>query len=127
MNGIVELINQAQRRFMSSYKEVHQIISSMPTSLNDIEDEMELEIHKLQMPEEPEEEAGEEEELHLGDTQELDILDSLDDIAELEEFDEEDEEDEEDEDSRLALQISRLLSEEDEAMLEDELEEFLKE
>ena len=126
MNGIVELINQAQRRFMSSYKEVHQIISSMPTSLNDIEDEMELEIHKLQMPEEPEE-AGEEEELHLGDTQELDILDSLDDIAELEEFDEEDGEDEEDEDSRLALQISRLLSEEDEAMLEDELEEFLKE
>ena len=127
MNGIVELINQAQRRFMSSYKEVHQIISSMRNSLNDIEDEMELEIHKLQMPEEPEEEAGEEEELHLGDTQELDILDSLDDIAELEEFDEEDEEDEEDEDSRLALQISRLLSEEDEAMLEDELEEFLKE
>ena len=127
MNGIVELINQAQRRFMSSYKEVHQIISSMPTSLNDIEDEMELEIHKLQMPEEPEEETVEDQELHLGDTQELDLLDSLDDLAELEEFDEEDEEDEEDEDSRLALQISRLLSEEDEAMLEDELEEFLKE
>lgn len=124
MNGIVELINQAQRRFMSSYKEVHQIISSMPTSLNDIEDEMELEVQKIQMPEEPEEEENQDE-LHLGDTQELDILDSLDDLAELEEFDEEDEEDE-DEDSRLALQISRLLSEEDEAMLEDELEDIFR-
>ena len=107
MNGIVELINQAQKRFMSSYKEVHQIISSMPTSLNDIEDEMELEIQ---------------EELHLGDTQELDLLDAMDDIAQLEEFDEEDEE--EDEDSRLALQISKLLSEEDDAMLDEELEDM---
>ena len=125
MNGIVELINQAQRRFMSSYKEVHQIISSMPTSLSDIGDDMELELHKVQMPKEPEEGEEETQEMHLGDTQELDILDSLDDIAELEEFDEEDDE-EEDEDSKLALQISRLLSEEDEAMLEEELDEFLK-
>ena len=125
MNGIVELINQAQRRFMSSYKEVHQIISSMPTSLSDIGDDMELELHKVQMPKEPEEGEEESQEMHLGDTQELDILDSLDDIAELEEFDEEDDE-EEDEDSKLALQISRLLSDEDEAMLEEELDEFLK-
>ena len=125
MNGIVELINQAQRRFMSSYKEVHQIISSMPTSLSDIGDDMELELHKVQMPKEPEEGEEESQEMHLGDTQELDILDSLDDIADLEEFDEEDDE-EEDEDSKLALQISRLLSDEDEAMLEEELDEFLK-
>lgn len=126
MNGIVELINQAQRRFMSSYKEVHQIISSMPTSLNDIEDEMELEIHKIEIPEEEIPETNEDTELHLGDTQELDLMDSLEDIAELEEFDEEDEdmEDELDEDSKLALQISRLLSQEDEAMLEEELENF---
>ena len=110
---------------MSSYKEVHQIISSMPTSLSDIGDDMELELHKVQMPKEPEEGEEETQEMHLGDTQELDILDSLDDIAELEEFDEEDDE-EEDEDSKLALQISRLLSEEDEAMLEEELDEFLK-
>ena len=41
-------------------------------------------------------------------------MDAMEDIAELEEFDEEDEEDE---DSKLALQISKLLSEEDEAML----------
>lgn len=125
MNGIVELINQAQRRFMSSYKEVHQIISSMPTSLSDIGDEMELEIQKIEIPDTSSIAAEEKEELHLGDTQELDILDAMEDISELEEFDEEDEEDEEDEDSRLALQISRLLSEEDEAMLEEELEDVL--
>ena len=47
MNGIVELINQAQKRFMSSYKEVHHIISSMPTSLNDLEEEVELELSEM--------------------------------------------------------------------------------
>ena len=121
MNGIVELINQAQKRFMSSYKEVHQIISSMPTSLNDLEEEVELELKELKNGEDRKADQ-EEEELHLGDTQELDFLDAMEDIAELEEFDEEDEE--EDEDSKLALQISKLLSEEDEAMLEEELEDL---
>lgn len=124
MNEIVELLNQAQRRFMSSYKEVHQIINSMPTSLNDIEDEMELEIHKIEIPEAEIAEESEDTELHLGDTQELDILDALDDMAELDELDDEDEEAELDEDSRLALQISRLLSQEDEAMIEEEMENF---
>lgn len=38
MNDIVELINQAQKRFMSSYKEVHRIISTMPSSLSDLSD-----------------------------------------------------------------------------------------
>ena len=121
MNGIVELINQAQKRFMSSYKEVHQIISSMPTSLNDLEEEVELELKELKNGEDRKADQ-EEEELHLGDTQELDFLDAMEDIAVLEEFDEEDEE--EDEDSKLALQISKLLSEEDEAMLEEELEDL---
>lgn len=121
MNGIVELINQAQKRFMSSYKEVHQIISSMPTSLNDLEEEVELELKELKNGEDRKADQ-EEEELHRGDTQELDFLDAMEDIAELEEFDEEDEE--EDEDSKLALQISKLLSEEDEAMLEEELEDL---
>ena len=51
-------------------------------------------------------------------------MDAMEDIAELEEFDEEDEEDE---DSKLALQISKLLSEEDEAMMEEDLEDFFKE
>ena len=122
MNGIVELINQAQKRFMSSYKEVHHIISSMPTSLNDLEEDVEMELHEMKAGEDGEPEPDKEEELHLGDTQELDFLDAMEDIAELEEFDEED--DEEDEDSRLALQISKLLSEEDEAMLEEELEDL---
>ena len=39
LNEIVELINQAQRRFMSSYKEVHRIISTMPESMRELEDE----------------------------------------------------------------------------------------
>lgn len=119
MNGIVELINQAQKRFMSSYREVHHIISSMPTSLNDLEEDVEMELHEMEAGGVLKPESEREEELHLGDTQELDFLDAMEDIAELEEFDEEDEE--EDEDSRLALQISKLLSEEDEAMMEDEL------
>ena len=66
MNGIVELINQAQKRFMSSYKEVHQIISSMPTSLNDLEEEVELELKELKNGEDRKADQ-EEEELHLGD------------------------------------------------------------
>lgn len=119
MNGIVELINQAQKRFMSSYREVHHIISSMPTSLNDLEEDVEMELHEMEAGGVLKPESDREEELHLGDTQELDFLDAMEDIAELEEFDEEDKED--DEDSRLALQISKLLSEEDEAMMEDEL------
>ncbi len=126
MNGIVELINQAQKRFMSSYKEVHQIINSMPTSLNDIEDVVDLDIKKLDdLSSDEILDADQEQEIHLGDTQELDILDAVEDIADLEEFDEADTE--EDEDSKLAMQISRLLSEEDEAMMEEELEDILKE
>ena len=122
LDGIVELINQAQKRFMSSYKEVHHIISSMPTSLNDLEEDVEMELHEMEAGKAENPETDKEEELHLGDTQELDFLDSVEDIAELEEFDEEDEE--EDEDSKLALQISKLLSEEDEAILEEELEDL---
>ena len=53
--------------------------------------------------------------------EELDFLDSPEDVEELEEFDEEDDEDE---DSKLALQISKLLSEEDEAMMEEELDDL---
>ena len=44
MNEIVELINQAQRRFMSSYREVHKIISTMPESLRELEDESTEEV-----------------------------------------------------------------------------------
>ncbi|MBS6195877.1 MAG: hypothetical protein KH828_09890 [Clostridiales bacterium] len=43
MNEIVQLINQAQRRFMSSYKEVHKIISTMPESMRELEEDAEEE------------------------------------------------------------------------------------
>lgn len=38
MNEIVELINQAQKRFMASYKEVHRIVSAMPEALQEFEE-----------------------------------------------------------------------------------------
>lgn len=37
MNEIVDLFNQMQRKFMQSYKEVHEIIQNMPASLDDID------------------------------------------------------------------------------------------
>lgn len=37
MNEIVDLFNQMQRRFMQSYKEIHEITQSMPDSLDDID------------------------------------------------------------------------------------------
>lgn len=37
MNEIVQLINEAQKRFsLSSYKEVHKIISTMPESMKEL-------------------------------------------------------------------------------------------
>lgn len=36
MNEIVEMFNQMQRKFMQSYKEVHEIIQSMPASLDEL-------------------------------------------------------------------------------------------
>lgn len=37
MNEIVELINEAQRKFMTSYKNVHEIVQHMPGSLREID------------------------------------------------------------------------------------------
>ena len=37
MNEIVDLFNQMQKKFMQSYKEVHEIIQSMPASLDDMD------------------------------------------------------------------------------------------
>ena len=92
MNGIVELINQAQKRFMASYKEVHQIISTMPTSLQDIEDERDVDLlHPMEELEIHEIEKEKAKEVHLGDTQELEVMDALDSIADLDEYDAEDE------------------------------------
>lgn len=50
MNDIVELINQAQQRFMSSYKEVHRIISSMPESMQELSDEQDEAAQKAEEP-----------------------------------------------------------------------------
>lgn len=38
LNEIVELINQAQRRFMASYKDVHEIVNTMPAFLREIDE-----------------------------------------------------------------------------------------
>lgn len=97
MNEIVELINQAQRRFMSSYKEVHRIISTMPTSLRDMEEKMEEEIPAP---------AKGEKEVHLGDTDELEVLDTMVGIGYLDEYDTKEEMS-----TQLPPQMNRLLEE----------------
>lgn len=40
LNETVELINQVQRRFMESCKVVHRIVSTMPVSIQDMEEDM---------------------------------------------------------------------------------------
>lgn len=60
MNEIVELINQAQVRFMASYKEVHKIISAMPETMRELEDE---EAARKQETGKPAETSGYEEDL----------------------------------------------------------------
>lgn len=77
MIEIVELINQAQKRFMSSYKEVHRIIRTMPTSLRDIEEVMEEGIPK----------TVKQTEVLLGNTQGKIGPDTVDDIEDLDEYD----------------------------------------
>ena len=63
MNAIVDLINQAQKRFMESYKEVHRIVDTMPESLRDLEEEELQEISADQeLVEHMESILGEEEE-----------------------------------------------------------------
>mgnify|MGYP001771589351 FL=1 len=62
--------------------------------------------------------TGEDKKTGSEEEDDLDFLDGIDDMGSL------DEEDEEQDDSKLALQMSKLLSEEDEAMLEEELEDL---
>lgn len=57
MNEIVELINQAQKRFMSSYKEVHRIITMMPDSLCDLTETEQLSGAEQKKTEESAEDA----------------------------------------------------------------------
>ena len=88
MNEIVELINQAQRRFMSSYREVHKIISTMPESMRELEDEAEMETSEVAENQEvfsDEQEAevipgteSEQSEQSTGDGTESDVQEDLD-------------------------------------------------
>ena len=64
MNEIVDLFNQMQRKFMQSYKEVHEIIQNMPASLDDIDLEGE-ELIEDALEESPDNGAGE---LDFGET-----------------------------------------------------------
>lgn len=147
MSQIVELINSAQKHFADSYNEVHKIIDAMPTSFaemegveseflpetekegaeveTEVETETELETEAEAETEEETEETKEIEPLDEED-EDLDALDDLDDLelTPLEEEEEEEEENSEalDEDEKIALQISKLLNQEDQYMMEDEEE-----
>ena len=112
MSQIVDLINSAQKHFADSYSEVHKIIDAMPTSfaeMEGVESELLLETEK---------EGAE-------DLDALDDLDeSLDDLelTPLEEEEEEENSEALDEDEKIALQISKLLNQEDQYMMENEEE-----
>lgn len=162
MHQIVELINEAQKHFADSYKEVHNIIGAMPTSFaemegveseflpevetkeaeEEVEETEEVKETENEMPEEEREESADEENQENQDIEPLDEededLDALDDLdenlddLELAPLDEEDDEEENeegkseaeedtlDEDEKIALQISRLLNEEDEYLMQNE-------
>ena len=66
MNEIVDMFNQMQKKFMQSYKEVHEIIQSMPVSLDDIDLE-------------EEDSAGDDFDDFDGSLEDLDDYDDMDD------------------------------------------------
>lgn len=150
MSQIVDLINSAQKHFADSYNEVHKIIDAMPTSFAEMEG-VESELLPEAEKEETEVETGAEieteteleadtEEAETEETQDIEPLDeededldALDDLDEnlddleltpLEEEEEEEDENSEalDEDEKIALQISKLLNQEDQYMMENEEE-----
>ena len=152
MSQIVDLINSAQKHFADSYNEVHKIIDAMPTSfaeMEGVESELLPEAEKEETEVETGAEIATETELETeADTEEaeteetqdiepldeededLDALDDLDenlDDLELTPLEEEEEEEDEnsealDEDEKIALQISKLLNQEDQYMMENEEE-----
>lgn len=89
MNAIVELINQAQQRFMASYKEVHSIISTMPESLRNFEDDITNDLEVDIREQDPELEAAGKSmrEIERKIRKDLDLEDSLDDADDLTEED----------------------------------------
>lgn len=146
MSQIVDLINSAQKHFADSYNEVHKIIDAMPTSFAEMEgvesellpeaekEETEVEIETELETEADTEEAETEETQDIEpldeEDEDLDALDDLDenlDDLELTPLEEEEEEEDEnsealDEDEKIALQISKLLNQEDQYMMENEEE-----
>lgn len=139
MSQIVDLINSAQKHFADSYSEVHKIIDAMPTSFAEMEGvESELLPETEKEGAEVEAEVETETELETEETQEIEPLDEEDeDLDALDDLDEslddleltplEEEEEEEnsealDEDEKIALQISKLLNQEDQYMMENEEE-----
>ncbi len=97
LTDIVELLNQVQRRFMQSYKAVHTIISSTPDSLQELNDEAEEELERIQIAEtvpEPE-------------RKETEIPETSGTVPE--EDDSLDEEDSPEEEERLEEQMKRIL------------------
>lgn len=150
MSQIVDLINSAQKHFADSYNEVHKIIDAMPTSFAEMEGvesellpEAEKEETEVETGAEIETETEIETEAETEETQDIEPLDeededldALDDLDEnlddleltpLEEEEEEEEEENEnsealDEDEKIALQISKLLNQEDQYMMENEEE-----
>lgn len=151
MSQIVDLINSAQKHFADSYNEVHKIIDAMPTSfaeMEGVESELLPEAEKEETGAEIETETeleteADTEEAETEETQDIEPLDeededldALDDLDEnlddleltpLEEEEEEEEEENEnsealDEDEKIALQISKLLNQEDQYMMENEEE-----
>lgn len=147
MSQIVDLINSAQKHFADSYNEVHKIIDAMPTSFAEMEGvesellpEAEKEETEVETGAEIETETELETEAETEETQDIEPLDeededldALDDLDEnlddleltpLEEEEEEEDENSEalDEDEKIALQISKLLNQEDQYMMENEEE-----
>ena len=106
MNELKRTIEQVQEKVENSCGEILQVINAASDLLSGRKTENSNDENQY-LSEEVDEE--------------LDFLDSPEDVEELEEFDEEDDEDE---DSKLALQISKLLSEEDEVMMEEELDDL---
>ena len=147
MSQIVDLINSAQKHFADSYSEVHKIIDAMPTSFAEmegvesellpetekegaeVETETELETEAEAETEDAETEETQEIEPLDEEDEDLDALDDLDenlDDLELTPLEEEEEEEENsealDEDEKIARQISKLLNQEDQYMMENEEE-----
>ena len=152
MSQIVDLINSAQKHFADSYSEVHKIIDAMPTSFAEmegvesellpetqkegteveaeaeVETETELETEAEAETEDAETEETQEIEPLDEEDEDLDALDDLDEslddleLTPLEEEEEEENSEALDEDEKIALQISKLLNQEDQYMMENEEE-----